>query len=397
MPTIVLGVSGSIAAYKAADLASQLVKAGYAVFPVLTPGAARFVGPITFSALSGNPCPSGMFEEPFPGEIAHIHLARIADLFVIAPASMDVMAKLANGLADDMLTAATMATKAPVILAPGMNTAMWENPATQANLDRLSKYGYRFIEPISGRLACRTEGLGKMAEVETIFAAIRDLLEQSAAWAGRSVLVTAGPTREPIDPVRYLTNRSSGKMGYSIAEAAARLGAKVTLITGPTSIPAPNHPNIAVEAVVTAVEMERAAMAHFGGANVVFAAAAVSDYRPTVSNGNKIKKGEQDLTLTLTRNPDILAAMGRAKRTGQVLVGFAAETEDLERNALAKLESKNLDFVVANDVTHEGAGFDVDTNIALVLGSNGSRAELPLMSKRELAEKLLEMTRPMVG
>jgi phosphopantothenoylcysteine decarboxylase/phosphopantothenate--cysteine ligase len=394
MATIVLGVSASIAAYKAADLASQLVKAGHDVYPILTQGATRFVGTMTFSALSGHPCPADMFDEPFPGDIAHIHLAKIADLFVIAPATMDVMAKLANGLADDMLTAAALATKAPVMLAPGMNSAMWENSATQANLQTLLSRGYRIVYPINGRLACRTEGIGKMAEVGTILDEICKHFGLSDAWTGKRVLVTAGPTREAIDPVRYLTNRSSGKMGYAIADAAASQGAAVTLVTGPASNRPPTHPNISVVPIVTAAEMHRAAIEHFKSADVVFASAAVSDYRPLSQNKSKIKKIEQDFALSLTRNPDILAAMGRDKQPGQLLVGFAAETENLESNARVKLESKNLDFVVANDVTVSGAGFEVDTNIALVIGRDGFRQYLPLMSKREMAERLLEIVRP---
>jgi phosphopantothenoylcysteine decarboxylase/phosphopantothenate--cysteine ligase len=393
MATIVLGVTGSIAAYKAADLASRLVKAGHEVYPVLTPGAEHFVGRITFTTLTGHPCPVDMFDEPFLGKVTHIHLATIADLFAIVPASMDVMAKLANGLADDMLTAATLATPAPVLLAPGMNTVMWNNPATKSNVAKLSEYGYNFVDPVSGRLACRTVGVGKLAEVDTILAAIEDLLACGAAWSGKHVLVTAGPTREAIDPVRFVTNRSSGKMGYAIAEEAAAQGARVTLVTGPASAPVPDKPNLDVVSVVTALEMQQAVMERFADADAVFAAAAVSDYRPETVVAEKIKKGDDDIGITLTRNPDILASMGRAKRQGQILVGFAAETSNLEDNARAKLAAKNLDFVVANDVTAPGAGFDGDTNVALVLGAGGFRQDLPLMTKREMAKRLLEIVR----
>jgi phosphopantothenoylcysteine decarboxylase/phosphopantothenate--cysteine ligase len=236
---VVLGVSASIAAYKAADLASRLVKSGVEVFPILTADAARFVQPATFRALTHHPCPIDVFEEPYPGEIAHIWLAQNCDLFAIVPASMNVIARLANGLAEDMLTAAAMACTAPILLAPGMNTGMWNNPATQANLAKLRDYGYFFIEPTSGRLACRTEGVGRMADVETIFNAIHEMLARQDSWRGVKVLVTAGPTREPLDPVRYLSNRSSGKMGYALAEAARLRGADVTLISGPTALSPP--------------------------------------------------------------------------------------------------------------------------------------------------------------
>jgi phosphopantothenoylcysteine decarboxylase/phosphopantothenate--cysteine ligase len=389
---IVLGVSGSIAAYKAADLASQLVKAGHDVYPIMTPTASRFLGPATLTALCGNTCCVDLFDEPFHGEITHIHLAKIADLFAIVPASMDLMARLANGLGNDMLTAATLATKAPVVLAPGMNTNMWSHPATQANLERLASYGYQFVDPVSGRLACRTEGVGKMAEVDVIFRAICDLLDSDRAWEGKNVLITAGPTREPIDAVRYITNRSSGKMGYALAEEAVRQGAAVTLISGPVSLQPPADARLV--SVKTAEEMRRAALDALPAADAVFAAAAVADYRPSDASVVKIKKGDADISMTLVRNPDILCEMSAARRPGQVLVGFAAETDNIEQNALAKLRSKNLDFVVANDVSSEGAGFDVDTNIATVYSADADPVHMPLMTKREMASHLLALTRP---
>ena len=385
MPTVVLGVSGSIAAYKAADLASQLVKAGVDVHPVLTASAAKFIQPTTFRALTGNPSPVDIFDECYPGEIAHIHLAKIADLFAVVPASMNIMARLANGIGDDMLTASIMATRAPVLLAPGTNTVMWENPATQENLETLAKRGYYFIEPISGRLACRTEGKGKMADVVTIFDAINDLLNQSRKLDGKKVLVTAGPTRESIDPVRYITNRSSGKMGYAVSEAARMLGADVTLITGPTSLPLP----IGVKAirVESASEMYKAALLEFDNSDYVVAAAAVADYRPATVHLSKLKKDKAPSSVVLERTEDLLAELGRRKRT-QVLVGFAAETEDLERNALAKLAAKSLDWIVANDVTKPGAGFDSDTNIVDIYGRGGAVHRFPLLSKRAAAEEI---------
>ncbi len=390
---VVLGVSASIAAYKAADLASQLVKSGVEVYPVMTADAARFVQPATFRALTHHPCPIDTFEEPFPGEIAHIWLARNCDLFAIVPASMNVIARLAHGLAEDMLTAAALACTAPILLAPGMNTGMWNNPATQANLAKLRDYGYYFIEPTTGRLACRTEGVGRMADVPTIFNAIQDMLARSGSWDGRRVLVTAGPTREPLDPVRYLSNRSSGKMGYALAEAARLRGATVTLVSGPTALPAPG--GVEFIRVETAAQMRDAVLSHAPSADLILAAAAVSDYRPADRAAQKIKKtppelGSGGLILPLTANDDILARLGREKRAGQTLVGFAAETEDLLDHARRKLAAKNLDWIVANDVTAEGAGFDGDTNVVTLLGRDGRELALPLLTKREVAERILD-------
>ena len=385
---VVLGVSASIAAYKAADLASQLVKSGIEVFPILTPEAARFIQPATFRALTHHPCPVDIFEEPFPGEIAHIWLARNCDLFVIVPASMNVIARLAHGLAEDMLTAAALACTAPILLAPGMNTGMWNNPATQANLATLQGYGYYFIEPTTGRLACRTEGVGRMADVSTIYAAIHEMLARSQSLHGKRVLVTAGPTREPLDPVRYLSNRSSGKMGYALAEAARNRGAEVILITGPAALTPPG--GMEVVGVETASEMYEAAVSRFAQADLIIAAAAVSDYRPAETAGQKIKKSGSAPTLALTRTEDILAEMGRRKTPTQTLIGFAAETEDLINQARHKLTAKNLDWIVANDVTQEGAGFDGDTNIVTLLGSSGQEISLPLLTKHEVAERVLD-------
>ena len=407
---VVLGVSASIAAYKAADLASRLVKSGVEVFPVMTADAARFVQPATFRALTHHPCPIDTFEEPFPGEIAHIWLARNCDLFVIVPASMNVIARLANGLAEDMLTASAMACTAPILLAPGMNTGMWNNPATQANLAKLRDYGYYFIEPTTGRLACRTEGVGRMADVETIFEAIHEMLARSGSWAGKRVLVTAGPTREPLDPVRFLSNRSSGKMGYALAEAARLRGATVTLVSGPTALAAPG--GVEFVRVETAAQMRDAVLPRAAGADLILAAAAVADYRPAEFAAQKVKKappapnsggargdksspnppelGAGGPLLSLTLNDDILAALGREKRAGQTLVGFAAETENLLDHARGKMTAKNLDWIVANDVTAEGAGFDGDTNIVTLLGRDGSGTALPLLTKREVAERILD-------
>ena len=393
---VVLGVTASIAAYKAADLASKLVKSGVDVYPILTADAARFVGPATFTALTGHPCPISVFDEPYPGEIAHIRLARNCDLIAIVPASMNTIARLAHGLADDMLTATVMATAAPVLLAPAMNTGMWSNPATQTNLETLSRYGYQFIEPVTGMLACRTEGVGKMADVLTIEAAIHTILQGAQPLSGKRVLITAGPTREPIDPVRYLSNRSSGKMGYALAEAARRLGGAVTLISGPTALPAPA--GVETISVETALEMKNAVAANAATADVILAAAAVADYRPETVAPQKIKKGAAAPTITLVENEDILAWIGKTKRADQILVGFAAESENLLANARKKLLGKNLDWIVANDITLEGAGFDVDTNVATLLSRDGAEIALPRMSKREMAERVLEAVgKPMLG
>ena len=392
-PRVVLGVSGSIAAYKAADLASRLVKSGVDVFPVMTADAARFVQPATFRALTHHPCPIDTFEEPYPGEIAHIWLARNCDVFAIVPASMNVIARLAHGLADDMLSAAALACTAPIVLAPGMNTGMWNNPATQANLAALRDFGYYFVEPTVGMLACRTEGVGRMADVDTIFGAIQQMLARQSSWAGVRVLVTAGPTREAIDPVRYISNRSSGKMGYAIAEAAHKRGAAVTLVSGPTALPAPV--GMEVIQVTTAAEMREATLARANAQNIIVAAAAVSDYRPIETSAQKIKKSAGELpTLALTPTDDILALLGARKPAGQTLVGFAAETENIEGNARQKLTAKGLDWIVANDVTQPGAGFDGDTNVVTLLGAQGQTLTLPLWTKREVAETLLDTLRP---
>jgi phosphopantothenoylcysteine decarboxylase/phosphopantothenate--cysteine ligase len=390
---VVLGVSASIAAYKAADLASRLVKSGVEVYPILTADAARFVQPATFRALTGHPCPIDVFEEPYPGEIAHIWLARNCDVFAIVPASMTVLARLANGLAEDMLTAAAMACTAPVLLAPGMNTGMWDNPATQANLAKLRDYGYYFIEPVTGRLACRTEGVGKMADVGTIFDGIHELLSRRDSWRGMRVLITAGPTREAIDPVRFLSNRSSGKMGYALAEAARLRGATVTLVSGPTALPVPG--GVGHVPVETARQMRDAVLRLAHDADFIIAAAAVADYRPAAPAAQKIKKSAGPPQIVLEPTEDILALLGQAKRSGQTLVGFAAETENVIEEARRKLTAKNLDWIIANDVSAEGAGFDVDTNIVTLVGPSGQETALPLLSKREVAERILDMIHPL--
>jgi phosphopantothenoylcysteine decarboxylase/phosphopantothenate--cysteine ligase len=388
MSTIILGVSASIAAYKAADLASRLVKAGHDVYPILTPHATRLIAPATFEALCGHACSVDVFDGQNPQEIGHIDRANTADAIVIAPATMDLMAKLASGIANDMLTAVVAAFQGPVLIAPGMNTGMWESHANQRNLEILRSYGYQFIGPSSGRLACGTVGMGKMAEPAQIEKALSDILASKQDLAGKKVLITAGPTREPIDAVRYLTNRSSGKMGYALANEAAKRGAEVTLVSGPVSIPAPE--NILLARVTTAKEMYDAALDRYDSADIVIAAAAVADYTVAHPVHGKIKKSESSLTIDLKPTSDILAEMGRRKKK-QILVGFAAETDRLVEYAKDKLHSKNLDWIVANDVSKEGAGFDTDTNIVTLLSQSGKQIDLPIFTKQETAAKIFDI------
>jgi len=387
MATIVLGVSASIAAYKAADLASRLVKGGHDVYSVLTPAALNLIGAPTFEALTGHPVAVNVFDQPFPGEIMHIHLATIADLVVIAPATMDVMSRIVSGRCDDALTSVVAATKAPILFSPGMNTVMWESPANQANLATLASYGYEFIDPVDGRLACRTVGVGKMAEPADIHTAIEARLSRGLSLAGKRVLITAGPTREPIDAVRYISNRSSGKMGYALAAAASARGAGVRLVSGPVALADP--PGVEVTRVTTAAQMRDTALASFDDADIVIAAAAVADYAPESAASNKIKKSGSPIMVSLVPTADILAEMGRRKRT-QVLVGFAAETDDIVANAKSKLETKNLDYIIANDVSRSDGGFEVDTNAVTILSRNAAPVTIPLMSKREVAEAILD-------
>lgn len=393
--TIVLGVGGSISAYKAADLCSKLVQDGARVFPILTRGALRFVGAATFWGLAAQPVATDAFDQPFgPGEIAHLHYAEVADLFVIAPASADLLARLAAGLADDMLGSALLGNRArPVLICPAMNTDMWTHPATQANRRTLEGWGYRFLDPGVGRLAEGVVGAGRLAEPTDIVRAIRETLLPARDLAGLSVLVTAGPTREALDPVRFLSNRSSGKMGYAVAEAAAARGATVTLVSGPSSLPVPAGV-AGVVRVTSAAQMLAACRDHAPAAHVIVAAAAVADYAPLAVAEQKIKKtaaaGDDALTLTLRPTPDILRRLGQEKRPGQALVGFAAETENVDQNARAKLRAKNLDLIVANDVTRPGAGFDGDTNIVTLIGADGAATALPQMTKRQVADALLD-------
>lgn len=384
---IILGVTGGIAAYKAAELLRLLVKAGAEVQVIMTRSAREFVAPLTFQTLSGNPVHTELFSLIQEQEIGHISLADRADLVLVAPATANLIGKVAAGLADDLLTTAIMATKATVVFAPAMNTNMWENPLYRENQARLERLGYRFIEPVCGSLACGWEGQGKLPDPLEIFDEVRVLLG-SRELAGKTVVVTAGPTREELDPVRFLSNHSSGKMGYAIARAARDKGARVILISGPVGLTAPRQ--IALVRVTSADEMRQAVLQHAEAADVIIKAAAVADYRPVVRSERKTKKGGNErMVIDLERNPDILAELGRAKGS-RILVGFAAETDDLLANARQKLEGKNLDLIVANDITEEGAGFDGDTNIVRLLTPDGKVESLPQMSKEAVASVLLD-------
>ncbi len=385
--TILLGVTGGIAAYKAVELLRLYIKAGAEVFVVMTASAREFVTPLTFQTLSGNPVHTDLFNLYQEREIGHISLADRADLVVVAPATANLIGKTANGLADDLLSTTLMATKAPVLFVPAMNVNMFENSVYQMNQQKLEQLGYHFLEPDTGFLACGWEGKGKMPDPERIFEETLRLLTPQDL-AGQTVLVTAGPTREELDPVRYLSNYSSGKMGYAIARAARRRGARVILVSGPTALAAPA--GVELVPVVSARQMREAVLARLEEATVVIKAAAVADYRPAMRAEQKIKKGvEGALILPLEKNPDILAELGRNKGN-RLLIGFAAETVDLVENARKKLTEKNLDLIVANDVSRSDAGFDVDTNAVRLLYRDGSGEELPLLGKDEVADQLLD-------
>ncbi|MDT8901513.1 bifunctional phosphopantothenoylcysteine decarboxylase/phosphopantothenate--cysteine ligase CoaBC [Anaeroselena agilis] len=384
---VVLGVSGGIAAYKAVEVASRLRKQGASVYVVMTRAATKFVTPLTFREISGNPVVTSMWDEPKNWNVEHVALATRADLFLVAPATANVIGKLAAGIADDMLTTTLLATKAPVVLAPAMNCNMYLNPLVQANIAKLTGLGYHFIPPDEGLLACGVEGPGRLPEPAAIVDKVAALLGAGGGMAGRKVLVTAGPTREAIDPVRYISNHSSGKMGYAIARTAAARGADVVLVTGPTELAPP--PGVRVARVETAAEMMAAVLAEFDDCDVVVKAAAVADYRVQAPAGQKIKKRDDELALTLVKNPDILAELGRRKQ-GQLLVGFAAETEELVGHARDKLTRKNLDMIVANDVTLPGAGFGADTNIVKLLYPDGRVEEYGRTAKDELAGIILD-------
>ena len=385
---IVLGVTGGIAAYKAAEVVSRLRKMGASVHVIMTENARQFIAPLTLETLSGNPVVYDTFERPATWEVEHIALAKRAEVFVIAPATANILAKMACGIADDMLSTTVLATKAPVLVAPAMNTGMWTAPVTRQNVETLRQRGVGLVGPEAGFLACGDEGSGRMSEPAAIVEAIEAILCPRRDMEGLRVMVTAGGTRERLDPVRYIGNDSSGKMGFALAEAAWARGAEVTLVCGHTTAKRPE--GIPVTEVESTCELYDAVLVRAAEQDVIIQAAAPADYRPAHPSAQKIKKqAGEGITLELVENPDIAAAVGAAKRPGQTLVGFAAETEHLLDNARRKLDRKNLDMIVANDVSRPGAGFNVDTNIATLLTRSGA-VECPLQSKQALAERILD-------
>lgn len=387
-PCVVLGVTGGIAVYKACELLRLLQKRGIDVFVVMTQNACRFVAPLTFETLSGHPVAVDTFDRPQTWEVEHIALAKRADLFLIAPATANIMGKMACGIADDMLSTTVMATRAPVLVAPAMNTGMWENAAVQQNVKTLRARGVEIVAPVSGHLACGDSGAGKLEDVEVIAERACELLFAKKDMEGLRVMVTAGPSREALDPVRYISNRSSGKMGYAIAQAAQKRGAEVTLLSGPVAIEAPQ--GVKLVPFTTTQELLDRASELAQEQDLLIQAAAPADYRAKEIAPQKIKKqGGEPMTFTLVENPDVAATLGRAKKAGQVFVGFAAETNDVLAHAQDKLVRKNLDMIVANDVTRPGAGFDVDTNIVTLITKEGQEA-LPMMSKAEVADRILD-------
>ena len=416
--TIIIGVTGGIAAYKACDVVSKLRKQGASVHVIMTEAACKFVAPLTFQTLSNHFVISDMFAEPKTWEIEHISLAKKADLMVIVPATANVIGKIASGIADDMLTTTVMASRSPVMFAPAMNTGMYRNPIVQENIRKLKALGYPFIEPVCGMLACGDEGEGKLADVDTIVEAVEAFLAEQKQnphsqmketvfpkitdqetlsstsntvpqdLKGKKILVTAGPTREPIDPVRYITNRSSGKMGYAVAAQAAKRGAEVTLISGPTVLDTPAGIRNIVR-VETAAQMYQAVMDAFPDHDAVIQSAAVADYKPKQYSNSKLKKSDSDLYIELERTQDIAYQLGKMKGN-KILVGFAAETDKVTEHAVQKIRKKNFDFIVANDVTKAGAGFGTDTNIITIIDAQGNMHEYPQLLKTEAADIILD-------
>ncbi len=385
--TVLLGVTGSIAAYKIASLASALKKLHADVHVLMTQNATNFINPITFESLTGNKCLVDTFDRNFQFQVEHVSIAKKADVVMIAPASANVIGKLAHGIADDMLTTTVMACKCKKYISPVMNTNMFENPIVQDNLKTLEHYGYEVIQPASGYLACGDTGAGKMPEPETLLAYIEKEIAREKDLQGKKILVTAGPTQEAIDPVRYITNHSSGKMGYAIAKAAMLRGAEVTLVSGRTAIEAPLFVNVVP--IVTAKDMFEAVTGISNEQDIIIKAAAVADYRPAVVSSEKVKKKEGQMSIELERTDDILKYLGENKREGQFLCGFSMETQNMISNSRAKLEKKNLDMVAANNVKEAGAGFQGDTNV-LTLITQKEETSLPLMSKEDAANKLLD-------
>lgn len=384
--TVVLGVTGGIAAYKIASLASMLKKQHANVEVVMTEHATNFITPITFESLTGNKCLVDTFDRNFQFQVEHVALAKRADLFMIAPATANVIAKIAHGLADDMLTTTFLACQKPKYVVPAMNTQMYENPITQDNLELCRRYGMKVIDPACGYLACGDTGAGKMPEPSLLFEYIMNELAYPKDLAGRKILVTAGPTREAIDPVRYITNHSTGKMGYAIACGAVRRGAQVTLVSGPVNLEAPL--GVKLVPVTSAREMFEAVTAASDEQDAIIKAAAVADYRPKVIGTEKTKKKDGDMAIELERTDDILAWLGAHRRPGQVLCGFSMETQNMLENSIAKLEKKHIDMIVANNLKVAGAGFGTDTNVVTIITRDGTE-ELELMSKAQVAHELL--------
>lgn len=386
--TVVLGVSGGIAVYKALDVVSRLRKLDINVYVIMTKSATEFVAPLSFQSLSQNYVVCDMFEDPKTWDVEHISLAKRADVFLMAPATANVIGKMASGIADDMLTTTVMATKAKVLIAPAMNTNMYENPIVQKNINTLKELGYNFVEPDSGRLACGDLGKGKLATPETIVDEVLKLLNKPQDLLNKNIIITAGPTVEAIDPMRYITNRSTGKMGYKIAQMAINRGANVTLISGPTNLTPPQNLTKFIK-IESASDMYEAIKENLDENDVVIKSAAVADYKPTSYSDKKIKKSDDNLVINLDRTKDIAKEIGKIKKD-KILVGFAAETNDLVENAKSKIANKNLDFIVANDLTQEGAGFGVDTNIVKIIDKEGIISDYPIMKKEEVADVILD-------
>ena len=386
---VVIGVTGGIAVYKALDVISALRKKDIEVHVIMTESASKFVNPLTFQSISQNMVVTDMFAEPKAWEIQHISLAQKADLMLVAPATANIIGKISNGIADDMLSTTIMATKAKVLIAPAMNTNMYENKIVQNNISKLKDFGYKFIEPASGRLACGDVGIGKLADVNTIVERVLEELEEKEQdLLGKKVLISAGPTIAPIDPVRYITNRSTGKMGYAIAQEAGERGAEVVLVSGPTNLNPPK--DVKIINIKTNEEMKNEILQYFEWADIVIKSAAVADYKPKEYSEEKIKKGDGDLNLCLTRDNDILKSLGEIK-THQILVGFAAESNNVLENANKKLKNKNLDFIVANDITSSDTGFGSEDNKVVILSKNDEKLELEKMSKKEVASNIFDM------
>ncbi len=395
MKNVVIGVSGGIAVYKVLDVVSKLKKLNINVNIIMTKSATQFVTPLSFQSLSQNYVVCDIFDDPKTWDVEHISLAKKADLFLVAPATANIIGKIANGIADDMLTTTIMATNAKIVIAPAMNTNMYKNKILQKNIKTLKDLGYHFIDPDSGRLACGDIGEGKLANTDKIVNEVVKILYKENDLEGKKILITAGPTRESIDPMRYITNRSTGKMGYNIAIEAIKRGAKVTLISGPTNLEVPKglHKFIQIE---SAKQMYDEVITNLDDNDVIIKSAAVADYKPINYSDKKIKKSDDDLYLKLERNKDIAKEIGKLKKD-KILVGFAAETDDIIENAKSKVIKKNMDFIVANDLTKEGAGFSVDTNIVKIIDKEGDITDYPIMKKEEVANIILDKIKLLLG